>query len=112
MVGVLDLTRVLTVGVIPPPSISQLGYSCLELVPQRELHDSRIRQQARVVSKARATAKPQRVREQRRLHVEPHRVRHVEHFPPELQALRLAPRHLPTFRQAQVQTEVASASYL
>src|SRR5215469_1980949 len=64
----------------------------LELVPQSELHHTRIGKQSRIVAKRAAVGQ----RQTQALNVKPGQVQGVEDVPTELQRLRLLPRHLPT----------------
>src|SRR5216684_964315 len=88
-----------------------------EFVPQGKLHDPWLGQQTRVISKSvryllqRGDAGAS-LRPEPRQCVEAHLVEDVEHLPAELQGLML-PRHLPSFSQRHVDTDVpVSANYI
>src|SRR5580698_7996238 len=86
----------------------------LKLIPQRKLHNSRIGQRPAEVPEVGAISirqTPSLVRVGG-LHVESPRVRHVEHFPAQLQAVRIFPRHLPPLRQPQVHPEKSGATQI
>src|SRR5580693_1086830 len=70
---------------------SAAGRSRLELVAQGELHYARIGQQVGVVAERRSGIE----RAGDRLYVEARQVEGVEHFPAELQAVGIPPRHFP-----------------
>lgn len=85
-----------------------------ELISQSELHDSRLRQQARVIAKGagyllqRGDAGASLCAQSGEC-VEADLVENVEHLPAELQALAL-PRHLPTLGECHIDAHIAIAA--
>src|SRR5208337_4940208 len=87
-----------------PSTLSKSGHSGSELVPQCELHDAWLRQQARVGSEIRRLLRQRRQQRRRshRLSIEAREVRHVKNIPPELHAVCFPIGHLPVLIETHI----------